>query len=375
MAVRLLTFGLSGVTFGGIEAFVVSFRRHLQEACVFDFVLLENNTIQAYTEDDAHGRVFQIAPYWSHPFSYIRDIVRLFKAQRDAADAVYCNVFNTLHIWPVLIARMMGLKVIVHAHNNRIPSRNVLYRMGCLIGKQLLRRCECLRLSNSDDSTAFIFGRDRIGKTHVIYNAIEIEQFRYNAPVREQIRKEWGVGDKVVVGFSGRLLEQKNPLFAVRVFEQFHRLHPESVLVMAGEGAMRTEVEAWIEKKGLKTCVRLTGKSGQMGRLYQGMDLFLLPSLFEGLGIVLIEAQCAGLPCLTTAGTIPNLVDATELIEREPLSSTPRQWAEHLEKFLQKRYKGRAAYSNEIAASRFNVRTEAHRFAQLVEQYIHEPAD
>ena len=375
MAVRLLTFGLSGVTFGGIEAFVVSFRRHLQEACVFDFVLLENNTIQAYTEYDAHGRVFQIAPYWSHPFSYIRDIVRLFKAQRDAADAVYCNVFNTLHIWPVLIARMMGLKVIVHAHNNRIPSRNVLYRMGCLIGKQLLRRCECLRLSNSDDSTAFIFGRDRIGKTHVIYNAIEIEQFRYNAPVREQIRKEWGVGDKVVVGFSGRLLEQKNPLFAVRVFEQFHRLHPESVLVMAGEGAMRTEVEAWIEKKGLKTCVRLTGKSGQMGRLYQGMDLFLLPSLFEGLGIVLIEAQCAGLPCLTTAGTIPNLVDATELIEREPLSSTPRQWAEHLEKFLQKRYKGRAAYSNEIAASRFNVRTEAHRFAQLVEQYIHEPAD
>lgn len=375
MAVRLLTFGLSGVTFGGIEAFVVSFRRHLQEACVFDFVLLENNTIQAYTEDDAHGRVFQIAPYWSHPFSYIRDIVRLFKAQRDAADAVYCNVFNTLHIWPVLIARMMGLKVIVHAHNNRIPSRNVLYRMGCLIGKQLLRRCECLRLSNSDDSTAFIFGRDRIGKTHVIYNAIDIEQFRYNAPVREQIRKEWGVGDKVVVGFSGRLLEQKNPLFAVRVFEQFHRLHPESVLVMAGEGAMRTEVEAWIEKKGLKTCVRLTGKSGQMGRLYQGMDLFLLPSLFEGLGIVLIEAQCAGLPCLTTADTIPDLVDATELIEREPLSSTPRQWAEHLEKFLQKRYKGRAAYSNEIAASRFNVRTEAHRFAQLVEQYIHEPAD
>ena len=125
----------------------------------------------------------------------------------------------------------------------------------------------------------------------------------------------------------------------------------------------------------MKTCVRLTGKSGQMGRLYQGMDLFLLPSLFEGLGIVLIEAQCAGLPCLTTAGTIPNLVDATELIEREPLSSTPRQWAEHLEKLLQKRYKGRAAYSNEIAASRFNVRTEVHRFAQLVEQYIHEPAD
>ena len=354
---------------------MVSFRRHLQEACVFDFVLLENNTIQAYTEDAPHGRVFQIAPYWSHPFSYIRDIVRLFKAQRDAADAVYCNVFNTLHIWPVLIARMMGLKVIVHAHNNRIPSRNVLYRMGCLIGKQLLRRCECLRLSNSDDSTAFIFGRDRIGKTHVIYNAIDIEQFRYNAPVREQIRKEWGVGDKVVVGFSGRLLEQKNPLFAVRVFEQFHRLHPESVLVMAGEGTMRTEVEAWIEKNGLKSCVRLTGKSGQMGRLYQGMDLFLLPSLFEGLGIVLIEAQCAGLPCLTTADTIPDLVDATELIEREPLSSTPRQWAEHLEKLLQKRYKGRAAYSNEIAASRFNVRTEAHRFARLVEQYIHEPAD
>ena len=375
MAARLLTFGLSGVTFGGIEAFVVSFRRHLQEACVFDFVLLENNTIQAYTEDDARGRVFQIAPYWSHPFSYIRDIVRLFKAQRDAADAVYCNVFNTLHIWPVLIARLMGLKVIVHAHNNRIPSRNVLYRMGCLIGKQLLRRCECLRLSNSDDSTAFIFGRDRIGKTHVIYNAIDIEQFRYNAPVREQIRKEWGVGDKVVVGFSGRLLEQKNPLFAVRVFEQFHRMHPESVLVMAGEGTMRTEVEAWIEKNGLKTCVLLTGKSGQMGRLYQGMDLFLLPSLFEGLGIVLIEAQCAGLPCLTTADTIPDLVDATELIEREPLSSTPRQWAEHLEKLFQKRYKERAAYSNEIAASRFNVRTEAHRFARLVEQYIHEPAD
>ena len=354
---------------------MVAFRRHLQGNCVFDFVLLEKNTIQAYTEKDARSRVFQIAPYWSHPFSYIRGMVRLFRTQRGSIDAVYCNVFNTLHILPALIARMMGLKVIVHAHNNRIPSRNVLYRMGCLIGKQLLRRCECLRLSNSDDSTAFIFGRDRIGKTHVIYNAIDIEQFRYNAPVREQIRKEWGVGDKVVVGFSGRLLEQKNPLFAVRVFEQFHRLHPESVLVMAGEGTMRTEVEAWIEKNGLKTCVLLTGKSGQMGRLYQGMDLFLLPSLFEGLGIVLIEAQCAGLPCLTTADTIPDLVDVPELIEREPLSSSPLQWAAHLEQLFQKRYKERSTYSHEIAASRFNIQTEALRFAKLVQQYIHESAD
>ena len=375
MAVRLLTFGLSGVTFGGIEAFVVAFRRHLQGNCVFDFVLLEKNTIQAYTEKDARSRVFQIAPYWSHPFSYIRGMVRLFRTQRGSIDAVYCNVFNTLHILPALIARLMGLKVIVHAHNNRIPSRNVLYRMGCFIGKKLLRRCECLRLSNSDDSTAFIFGKDRIGQTHVIYNAIEIEQFRFDVAAREQIRKEWGVGDKVVVGFSGRLLEQKNPLFALRVFEQFHRLHPESVLVIAGEGALRTEIEAWIEKKCLQHCVLLTGQSRKMSKLYQGMDLFLLPSLFEGLGIVLIEAQCAGLPCLTTADTIPDLVDVTELIEREPLSSSPLQWAAHLELLFQKRYKERSTYSHEIAASRFNIQTEALRFAKLVQQYIHESAD
>lgn len=372
---RILTFGLSGVTRGGIESFMLAFSKLMKEECTFDYVLLEKNTIPEYDTINPNTIIYEIAPYWKHPIRYILDIVRLLKESRRETDAVYCHLFNTIHILPVLLSRWMGIKVIVHAHNNNIPNRNIIYNILCRFGKWALRHCSCLRLSNSDASTTFLFGEDKISETHIIHNAIDVEKFRYSPFDRTNIRQKIGAEDRVVVGFVGRLLEQKNPLFAIEVFEQFHQKCPNSILLMVGEGDLRTQMVELIHGKRLNESVILTGKQQDTSPLYQAMDILLMPSLFEGLGIVLVEAQAAGLPCLTSADSVPDLINITDLVHRENLTSTSQQWAEHLLDIASNLPLYRSPYADEVAKSSFNINTESKCLTHIISDYLHESVD
>lgn len=372
---RILTFGLSGVTRGGIESFMLTFSKHMKEECTFDYVLLERNTIQEYKTINPDTHVYEISPYWKHPLRYILDIIHLVREHRNVTDAVYCHLFNTLHILPVLLCRWMGLKVIVHAHNNNIPQRNLVYRAACRAGKRALQRCHCLWLSNSDDSTEYLFGKEKIPVTQIIHNAINIENFRFSPTARTHIRQEIGAEGHIVVGFVGRLMEQKNPIFAVEVFGQFHLLCPKSIMLMVGEGYMQAQVEERIHKNGLAGSIILTGVRQDISTLYQAMDVLLMPSLFEGLGIVLVEAQATGLPCLTSANNVPDIVNLTDLIQREDLKATPQQWANHLLDMATNLPQHRTRYADEVAKTSFNITTEAKRLTHIIRNYLYEPID
>lgn len=370
--VRLLVFGLRGDVAGGIESFVLTMQRFMPKDVVFDYVLLDHQTLMFRSEIEARGgRCYFIPYYGRHPFRSLLSLLRLLRERRQDIQGVYVNLFSMVHILPVVVARILGYRVLLHAHTNNLPKRSIVYRMLNAMGRWLCAGIDGLRLSCSEDSAAFLFGTRRMKETKIIYNAIDVEQFGYDEAVRSQVRQSLGIQDEFVVGFVGRLAYEKNPLFLIDVFACFHQLLPNSRLLIVGEGGMRGQMEALTREKGLVEAVSFLGRRDDIGRLYLAMDAFLLPSRFEGLGIVLVEAQAAGLPCLTTLETVPRLVSVTDLLMRAGSEETALAWAVRLKKMACSSCpSSRKDYVTQVAASPFNIRIEAVRFSNIIREYV-----
>ena len=140
------------------------------------------------------------------------------------------------------------------------------------------------------------------------------------------------------------------------------------MLLIAGDGDLMNEVKASIRSKGLCEKVVLLGNVKNIEDYYQAMDVYLLPSRFEGLGIVLIEAQASGLPCLTSAMVVPQEAKVTELLQFISLSDSPKEWAQAAVTAYRTRDIEREAYSSIVRKSRFNIETEAEYLEKLLKE-------
>ena len=158
-------------------------------------------------------------------------------------------------------------------------------------------------------------------------NAIISEPLLFNPETRAELRKELGVKDSILVGVIGRITAQKNPFYLVDCFAALKSKEPLACLLWIGEGKLIEQVKKRLESQGLLDDCIFLGRREDVGRWYSAMDLFLLPSFFEGLGIVFLEAQCSGLPCFGS-DCVPVDTEITELMHRLPLRKTPDEWAD-----------------------------------------------
>lgn len=362
---------------GGIESFMLNMNEHMvDDGFVFDYVFLDKHAlIHREQVEGLGGNVFFLPYYVKHPIGYVKELYKLLRNKKTNCNAIYVHLFSMVHTLPIIVGRLLGYKVIIHAHNNNIQHQSTIYRTLNAIGRVICSSFDCLRLTNSDASTEFMFGKSKHKETKLIYNAIDVQKFAYNEEARQRIRKELGLGDKYVVGFSGRLALQKNPLFVIEVFKEFYRQNPDSVLVMAGEGPLLKEVkekitECDIAVSGFRDAVFLLGQRNDIQDVYQAMDVFLLPSLFEGLGIVLVEAQAAGLPCLTSMEVVPDMIEVTDLVSREHLGKGCQVWADRLADIRKQGIKERITNNHEVMISPFNIQAEAKRFGTIIKEYV-----
>ncbi|SFI28688.1 MULTISPECIES: glycosyltransferase family 1 protein [unclassified Bacillus (in: firmicutes)] len=183
----------------------------------------------------------------------------------------------------------------------------------------------------SKNAGQWLFGRKicESKEVTVLNNAVNVEEFQYDETIRKQIRKEIGAEDKLVLGHIGRFNKQKNHDFLIDVFKAVHDKNPNSLLVMVGDGQLRPLIEKKVAALGLSSHVRFLGVRGDISSLMQGFDLFLFPSLFEGLPVVLVEAQAAGLKCVIS-DTITDETDVSGRIEFVSLKETPEVWVEKI---------------------------------------------
>lgn len=258
------------------------------------------------------------------------------------------------------IAMKIGLpKVIVHSHSSAIDIANLEKREQMY--EEHLRFKSMFDISYATDFWAcsqlaadWLYGdqipRDQI---KIMRNAIDTDQFAYNEDARKQYRNMFNLDGKFVIGNTCRFEYQKNHEFLIRVFAQIHKEYPHTVLLLVGGGQKMSIIKKMVKEYGIENDVHFLGWRDDVDKIYQAMDLYCLPSLFEGLPIVLVEAQAAGLPCIASS-TITKEAKITSNIKYVDLMI--EKWVDAIEEFMDG-YQ-RKDTRNEIKRARFDIRDQ-----------------
>lgn len=360
---RILVYGCAGHLLGGIETFLLNMNAHMSDQCIFDYIILGADCIHGQTIGKKGGRVFMLPSPRKKPVVHFRRLWKVLGDNRHEYDIVYFNLFSMVNVLPVWMCRLRGYQVILHAHNNGLPNKGRFYTLLHGAGKCLLRAGNYTHWTNSRESSDFMFGKGVDSK--LIYNAIDVEPFAFDRGIRDRYRAENNVGHQMVMGFVGRLVDQKHPLFLVEVFHEVLALRPDTVLWVIGEGELEASMRARAEHLGIANRIRWFGHRSDVARLMMAMDVFVLPSIFEGLGIVLIEAQATGLPCVTSVDVVPNMVKITEGLQFVMLDAGPGVWARAVVNGVPRKERERGCAT--IADSPFNIHTEVRRMEKMLE--------
>lgn len=300
---------------GGVESVIMNYYRHLDHTKVqFDFICDEDSTRIPYDEiKKLGGRVFLVPKYQKLP-QYLKALEGLFRKNQYCI--VHSNV-NTLSVFPLYAAKKAGIPVrISHSHstsNAREWKRNIIKN----ILRPFSKKYATDYFACSELAGRYLFGNKTFdqGKVKIIHNAINLDKFKFDPEARKKLRKELDIKEKtVVIGHVGRFVKQKNHDFLIDVFKEYHTKNPDSKLLLIGTGPLEEKIKAKVEKLNLSDSVLFLGQREDTNKLYSVMDVFCLPSLYEGLGMVLIEAQMNGLPCLAS-DEVPREAKITENID------------------------------------------------------------
>lgn len=352
---------------GGVEAVVMNYYRNIDHKRIqFDFICDDDSTNIPYEEiEKLGGKVILIPPY-QKVFKYQRELRKVLK--QGNYKIVHSHI-NTLSVFPLYAAKKVGMPVrIAHSHsttNKKERMRNIL--------KQILRPLAKLFATHyyacTEHAGRWLFGNRSFdnGKVYVMNNAIDLDKFKYDKKIRDKKRKELGISDDtLVVGHIGRFMKQKNHTFLIDIFKDIHKKNENSILVLVGQGPLQEEIRAKVRELGLDKVVKFLGQRDDVNELYQALDAFILPSLYEGLGLVLIEAECAGVPCVASE-EVPLIAKVTDNLEFVSLDDSVQVWSDTTFKLLNN-YK-RKDYSKEVRNSGYDIKEEAKKLEKNYLEY------
>lgn len=344
---------------GGVEAVVMNYYRHIDHSKVqFDFICDDDSTNIPYDEiEKLGGKVILIPPY-QKVFKYQKELRRVL---RDGKYKIVHSHINTLSVFPLYAAKKVGVPVrIAHSHsttNKKEWKKNLLKQVLRPFSKKYATNYMCC----SELAGRLLFGDKAYdeGEVYLLNNAIDLDKFKYDKKIRDKKRKELGIKeDTIVIGHIGRFVAQKNHTFLIDIFNQFHKKEKNSILLLAGQGPLQEEIKNKVGELGLDDSVRFLGQRNDANELYQAFDVFLLPSLYEGLPVVGVEAQASGLLCFLSDDMTKEtkVLDSTAFMS---LSNTDDEWATSiLDNYINFRRKDT---TSDITKSNFNIKYETNK--------------
>ena len=345
----------------GIEAFLMNIYRNIDRTKVqFDF-LVHYQDRQFYDDEieAMGGRIYRLSVRDDNDFvKYLRELKRFFEEHREYK-IVHAHMESFAVFYMPYVKKARIPVRIAHSHNDKVdPTIKGVVKN---FMNKPFKYYATEYMSCSRESGKYLFAnRD----CWVIPNAIDAADFRYSKAVRDEVRKEFGIEDKFVIGHIGRFNTQKNHTFLMDVMKAVVQCNSNVVLLSVGEGELETEIKEKARKLGIADHIKFLGVRKDTNRLYQAMDVFVFPSLYEGLGIVGIEAQAAGLKMICSEG-IPDIARITKNVEAESLSSPAAVWAQK----ILKNFDGyeREDTFEQIRAAGFDIKDTAKR---LEEHYL-----
>ena len=319
---------------GGVESVVMNYYRHIDRSKIqFDFICDEDSTNIPYDEiNSLGGKVILIPPY-QKVIKYHNELKKVLK---DGNYKIVHSHINTLSVFSLWAAKSAGVPVrIAHSHsttNKKEKKKNLMKQVLKHFSKVFATDYMCC----SELAGRWLFGDkeyDR-GNVYLLNNAIDLDKFKYDENIRKEKRKELNISDDtLVIGHVGRFVEQKNHRFLIDIFNEVHKERKNSILLLAGQGPLVEEIHEKVNELGLNESVRFLGQRKDIDKLYQAMDLFLFPSLYEGLGMVAVEAQVSGLPCVVST-EIPEIAKKKKKITFVNLENKIETWTEIIFKYI-----------------------------------------
>lgn len=333
----------------GSAASIMNYYKPLSQEWNVDFLLLrETDNIRTKQITADGGKIFILPQKNKYSHAIAKAIASIIKNGKYLV--VHINLPGHIAYRALLEAKKRHVPVrIFHCHNPK-NDLNLKTKISTRIYDTL-----CLRYANKLLACSESAGISRFGNKYfyILKNAIITEHFLFNPETRAVIRKELGVEDSILVGVIGRITAQKNPFYLVDCFAAFKAKEPLARLLWIGEGELIEQVKKSLDSQGLLDDCIFLGRREDVGKWYSAMDLFLLPSIFEGLGIVFLEAQCSGLPCFGS-DCVPVDTEITELMHRIPLRKTPDEWADFMLNTLKSSTK-RISRENDLRNAGFDL--------------------
>ena len=349
---------------GGVESVIMNYYRNIdRDKIQFDFICDDDSTNIPYDEiEKLGGKVILIPPY-QKVFKYHKQLKKVLKEENYRI--VHSHI-NALSVFSLFAAKCAGVPVrIAHSHsttNKKEKKKNLL--------KQILKPFSKLFATNymccSEHAGRWLFGNKEYdkGNVYILNNAIDLDKFKYDERIRKIKRKQLDIkDDTLVIGHIGRFVEQKNHRFLIEIFNDLHKKNNNSILLLAGQGPLLEEMKEKVNILGLNDFVRFLGQRNDVNELYQAFDIFVLPSLYEGLGMVLIEAQVSGCKCIAS-DEVPKIAKVTNNLTFLSLSDLVDKWTDEC---LNLSDLSRKSYTDEISKCGYDIKIEVKK---LEEKYI-----
>lgn len=314
---------------GGAETMIMNLYRNVDRTKVqFDFV--ENTSEKAIFDDEilALGGCIYNCPHYNgkNHFEYKKWWNDFFKEHKGEYKIIHGHLGSTASIY-LKIAKKYGLCTIAHSHNTIMKKdlNNLIYKVYSYPTRSI---------ADYFFTCSYVAGVSRFGKKiandsnrcYLLKNSVETKKFLYDKDVRDQVRKEFDVQDKIVIGHVGRFNVQKNHVFLIDIFKKIYEKNKNTVLFLLGDGEEKEKILEKVKNLDLVDCVRFLGVRNDVNKIMQCMDVMLFPSLFEGLPVTIIEAQASSLPCVLS-DTITKECKIIENVEFLSLKTDVDTWS------------------------------------------------
>lgn len=335
---------------GGLETMIMNYYRNIDRSKVqFDFL---THRQERWDYDDEieklGGKIYRLPRLNPFSPSYLKALDGFFKEHKEYK-IVHCHQ-DCLSGIPLKYAKKNGVPfTIAHSHSSN-QNKDLKYLVKLAAKKNICKYSDYL-FACGKEAGEWMF---KTSDFEILNNAIDTKKYIYNKEKSLKIKEDLGITDKFVIGHVGRFRKEKNHDFIIDIFKEVCEKEPNSILLLVGDGPLEEEIKKKVNSLGLEDKVKFLGARDNVNDLMQAMDVFLMPSLYEGFGIVLMEAQASGLKCVIS-DSIPTDAIITQKVKRLSLDDDISTWVKEILSNKSERKEG----IEDIEKSKYDIKSNA----------------
>lgn len=367
MKPKILQMGADNFGAGGRSVIAYNMTRPLTNDFQVDFLAigkLKNPSFHRIIEENG-GHVQHVKEV-SSKIKRLRSIYSILKKEK--YDIVHINVDDAIEgLFNIILSKLSGAKIVLHAHTTSSSRGEGFFgRLKMLSAKKIVNFLVDYKMACSLEAADYLYGDTDLSDVAIIKNGIIINDFLYNEELRQNVRENLNIPmEAIVLGTVGRLSYQKNPEFMVSLIQTLFSKAPNFYFIWIGDGEERASIEKKLDEEIKSGRILLLGKQEQPAQYLQAMDVFLLPSLYEGFGIVNIEAQASGLPCVVSSA-VPDSASVNSNFYRLLLSDGVEKWSEFITSLSFERL--RYGSAEKIKEAGFDIEDSARKLRTIYQK-------